>query len=134
MKLYTKKLILLATDVLLIVLSFYIAMFFRFDGAIPDVFIGLFYKTCGFIILTKLVFFYVFGLYRSLWRYASIGEVLQIFFAVILSIMFDYISGSMLGTRLPRTVYAIAALLLIMFIGGSRFSYRVFTGSEPLTQ
>lgn len=77
----------------------------------------------------RLVVFYRFGLYRRFWRYASIGELIQICNAVLFSsgvIIFALLVIWVFNPLpLPRSIPLIDSLLVLIFIGGTRFANRV---------
>lgn len=72
------------------------------------------------------MFFFMFGLYRSLWRYSSLPELYQIIKAVTFStiaiwtiiIPFPFVV-------IPRSVGIMTWLLNIVFISGTRFAFRL---------
>lgn len=94
-----------------------------------------YYSAClVFITLALLVkpfIFYLFGLYKRLWRYASIDEALSITWAVSLSsvtvtaLIFGVCLPFGIIKSFPRSVPIIDWLLSILLIGGLRFSFRL---------
>ena len=125
MKAYGRKTILIITDIILINLALYMALLLRFDGKIMPQYITIYKDT--FIVLTmiKIVTYGVLGLYKSLWSYASIDELIQVFFATATESLLCFFYGEYFHVRLPRTVYAISWFITFIFIGGSRLSYRI---------
>ena len=70
--------------------------------------------------------FWYFGLYRGVWRFASVPDLMRIFKAVVAGVVVSAVAIFFL-TRLqgvPRSVFLFDALLLIMLLGGPRFAYR----------
>ena len=125
MKTYSKKILLLTIDAVLICLAVYIALIFRFDGKIPDQYTQIFRNTYIYIILIEVTVYYFFGLYKSLWSYASIDELIQVFFATAVGSIGIFVYGTLLEVRLPRTVYAMTWVLIFLFAGGIRISGRL---------
>ncbi len=121
-----KKALLLVTDILFINLSFYLALLIRFEFAIPKQYYDLFFKSTLFITVIQIVVFYVFGLYRSLWEYASIEELLQIFLGILSVSGLILVTGIVIGERMPYSVCIISCVLMFMFTGFNRISYRYF--------
>jgi len=83
MKKIYKQLILLFFDAIAVNLSFLAAFYVRFEGNVlhssqASEYFHVFVHMFVLITVTKLIIFYVFRLYASLWRYASIEEMLQI--------------------------------------------------------
>ncbi|MEA4848788.1 MAG: nucleoside-diphosphate sugar epimerase/dehydratase [Clostridiaceae bacterium] len=125
MKTLNKKILLLIIDAALINLAVYIALIFRFDGKIPEQYIQIFKNTFIYITLIEVMIYYLFGLYKSLWNYASIDELIQVFFATSVGAVGIFTYGTIIGARLPRTVYAMAWILMFLFAGGIRISGRL---------
>lgn len=121
-----RKILLLITDIIFINLSFYLALLIRFEFAIPKGYINLFLKSTLFITVIQIVIFYLLGLYRSLWEYASIEELAQIFIAALTVSGLILVTGMLLGDRMPYSVCIISCVLMFMFTGFSRISYRYF--------
>jgi O-antigen biosynthesis protein WbqV len=72
--------------------------------------------------------FWFMGLYRGIWRYASVQDMIAIVKAVTLSVLI-FLPITFLLTRLesmPRSVLVIEWLLLIALLAGPRMVYRVF--------
>lgn len=75
--------------------------------------------------LITLLIFALFRLYNSLWRYASLGEVLNIAVACVLSAVVHFLTVFGTYRRLPRSYFVIYLLLLFIMTLGVRFSYRI---------
>ncbi|WIV12099.1 nucleoside-diphosphate sugar epimerase/dehydratase [Proteiniborus sp. MB09-C3] len=115
---------LILLDAFLINLSYYIALYLRFDGNIEANYLKVYINNALIITLLKIIVFHYFKLYKSLWRYASIDELLNVVVASIVANagVISYLFA--LQTHLPRGVYAITIMLDMLLIGGVRFSYR----------
>lgn len=75
--------------------------------------------------LITLIIFALFRLYNSLWRYASLGEVLNIAVACSLSAVVHFLTIFGTYRRLPRSYFVIYLLLLFIMTLVVRFSYRI---------
>ncbi|MGO1478413.1 polysaccharide biosynthesis protein, partial [Senegalia sp. (in: firmicutes)] len=115
---------LLAIDIFLISTAFLVSFYLRFDMNIPWNIMQLYIDNIFAITLIKILVFAYFGIYNSLWRYASIDELMQVIVAVILANagMISYLY--VMNIHFPRSIYLLVAILDIMYIGGVRFSYR----------
>lgn len=124
----TKIAVLLTVDMVLINLSYVLALIIRFEGNIlGNQFISYFiiYKDAIIhITLIKLFIFSFFSMYKSSWRYASIEELANVIASSIMSNLAVFTYMYLMDTQLPRSIYIIATLLDMLFIGGIRFSYR----------
>lgn len=125
MKAYERKGILIITDIILVNIAIYMALLLRFDGKIVLEYKDMYYSTFVVLTLIKIVVYGVLGLYSSLWRYASIDELIQVFFATAIETALCYLYGEFFGVRLPRSVYIMSWFITFIFIGGSRLSYRI---------
>lgn len=110
-------------DFLIIILSFYIALFLRFDGNIPTFFINNFKKYILAIVLIKVVVFYLFNFYKIYWKVASIEELVNLAFGVFTPnfIIFLYVLAN---RKFPLSVIGISAILDFLLIGFTRFVLR----------
>jgi len=126
-----RALVMLFLDTILINISYILALYIRFEGDIGGKqFAAYFLKYKEhfiYITIIKLAIFLYFKLYKSVWKYASIEELMNIVVASIVSntaiLSYMFIRQDML----PRSIYILAALLDMVLIGGIRFSYRAFT-------
>ncbi|MBM3746341.1 MAG: polysaccharide biosynthesis protein [Acidobacteria bacterium] len=86
------------------------------------------------VVLLRLPIYYVFGLYRRMWRYASVDEFMAIAKAVALgSILITavlVVQGApvRIGMGFPRSVIVIEGMLSLLLLGGARFALRVAVG------
>lgn len=123
--------ILMFFDIILINLSYLLALYIRFEGNISgSQFIDYFsrYKEHFlYITLIKLGIFLYFKLYKSAWKYASIEELMNIVVASIVSNAAILSYMFIRQVSLPRSIYIIATLLDMVLIGGIRFSFRAIT-------
>lgn len=75
--------------------------------------------------LITLIIFAMFRFYNSLWRYASLKEVLNIAVACGLSAVTHFLTVFGTYRRLPRSYFVIYLLLLFIMTLSVRFSYRI---------
>lgn len=114
-------------DILCINLSYIFGLLIRFefltDGQFR-IYFGNYGKMWVFVTVIEIIIFALAGLYRSLWRYASTAEMLQIFATCIIATMAGTFCLIVTKNPLPRSVYIMAGMLLVFFVGAIRFSYR----------
>jgi FlaA1/EpsC-like NDP-sugar epimerase len=100
----------------------------RFNFDIPQNFIDGMWRNLLWIIPLQGVIFYGFGLYRGIWRFASIPDLRRIALAAgtaglaipALLLMLQRLND------VPRSVLVLHPLLLVLIMGGSRFIYRAW--------
>lgn len=125
MRQYRIPLILAAIDFFIVVTAPYLALLIRFEGVIEPHYFGLVAGLLPVAVLFRLGIFYLFGLYRRLWRYAGINELIVITGAVTVSTIVIMAHGYLTGVALPRSVQILAWFINIMLIGGSRLMVRI---------
>ena len=113
-------------DFFAIIFSWFLAYSLRFNFSIPDEHLQILLSAMPPILLISIPSFYYVGLYRGIWRFASIIDLKRIIGAVFLtsfiSIVFFFMYKEI--GMIPRSVLVIHPLLLILIMGGSRFIYR----------
>ena len=114
-------------DVLLIPVAWYLAYWLRFNlDTIPVEFMQAATLTLPVIILCQSSSYIAFGLYRGIWRFASLPDLVRIgksvFLGVLISMLVVFLITRM--EAIPRTVIPLYAILLFIFLGGNRILYR----------
>ncbi len=89
----------------------------------------------GIAIAVKPLVYYFFGIYRRVWRYASIRELVLIVSAVSTASMI--VSTLMIGlfalqvfVGFPRSILAIDWLISLFFVGALRFAFRLMAENK----
>ena len=122
-----KKLILISIDIALIVLSYLTAFVlrFEFEGALDYT---LFVKTSlPMIIIVTIPVFIRMGMYKAVWRYASIDCFITTIKAVTISILISVVIIFFFQTyRIPRSIFIIYWFILLAGVGCVRFSTRFY--------
>ena len=129
-KQHIRRILLVIYDVAAVNLAIFLAMFVRFELSMNDRF-WLFYQHAlrnilPFMVSTILIFA-LFHMYTSLWAYAGVNEMINIFLACILSSLVQLVIVVFLppaDDSLPRSYYLLYALILFVLESVSRFSYR----------
>jgi FlaA1/EpsC-like NDP-sugar epimerase len=125
-----------AVDVGLVALAYYLAYQLRFDGEVPALYSDLFERTIGFVVVGSPFVFALFGLYRHWMRYSTQRDYLQIAQACVVATLallayvaivqprlrLDVVDSRFEGVSVPAGVVALYGLLMLVFIGGSRFA------------
>lgn len=121
-----RTLFLMLFDALLINLALFGSFYLRFEGMLPEEYVYTYIEAAAISTVVLLFAFYFFGLYRNIWRYASVGEMLSIVYAVTVgagvTISLVYFIAPM---RLPHSVSVLFWLITIVSVGGLRFSQRL---------
>ncbi|MBK9162202.1 MAG: polysaccharide biosynthesis protein [Nitrosomonadales bacterium] len=115
-------------DIVAAILAWACAYLLRFNFELPPNFAVELQQTLIWVVPLQVAVFWRFGLYRGIWRYASLNDLRNIALAVLLAAVAIPFVLWMLRADLvvPRSVLVINPLLLLLMMGGSRFAYRVW--------
>jgi FlaA1/EpsC-like NDP-sugar epimerase len=126
---WQKTTIVLLSDVLFSAFCFYGALALRYESiVVPSVGPYQLLKILVCVVSIQSASFYFSGLYRGIWRYSSTPDLIRLLKGCTIAAALSLV-GLFLMTRLeniPRTVFVVDWLLLVVSLGGTRFAYRVF--------
>ncbi len=129
---HRRRLLVVAADVLLAVAAYLLANLFRFEGHIPARDAGFILKALPVLVLIRGAAFLGFGVYRGVWAYASISDLLAVIRAVTAGSAGFAVALTFLGVHgHSRAVLAMDWLLLIFLMGALRLALRVYRSSAP---
>lgn len=117
---------LMILDILIIIGASITSLFVRFDAAIFDRYIPSLVTELPVLIFSYLLFFFVFRIYRRIWRYAGIKELLAIVLATISGAVLFWSLTNLAGTVIPRSVHVMTLFIVIAGICSSRLALRCF--------
>ncbi len=108
-------------------LANYLAFTLRFEAQLSTYYFNKFLSYLPLLLFIRLALFLRAGLYKGLWRYASISDLIKIINTTTLgSITFFLIVRYLIGdTDYPRSIYILDLLLIIVISGGSRLLVRL---------
>lgn len=113
-------------DLMAVVCAWLIAYVVRFNGAMPPEFLKGAFVALAWVVPLYGLLFHVFGLYRGLWVFASLPDLLRISKAVVGGGLIVMIGAVMLQPVpiIPRSVLVLSPMLLFLAMGGARALYR----------
>ena len=120
----TRMSLLILIDSVIVLCSIFISFWLLMPdmSAIPTAII----LSSGALFFIHHLFAHIFNLYKKVWQYASIQELIAIFKAVTFSILsIAAIQMFALGTVYSRTL-VVTLMLHVLLIGASRFSWRMY--------
>ena len=120
-----RQMILIVIDAISVILALYGSLVLRFNGLIEKQYLHHANALVIIVVALSVIIFSLNRLYHSLWQFASVIELKNILIATLLSSFVNIALFEVTGNKLPRSCYIIYFLLLTMFVGGSRFSYRL---------
>jgi UDP-GlcNAc:undecaprenyl-phosphate/decaprenyl-phosphate GlcNAc-1-phosphate transferase len=128
---YKRRIFEVLLDVVLITLVYWSAYAINFPPSDPAW--NLFIRTLPVLVFIKMSVFLFVGVYRGLWRYTSMNDLIVFTKAIVLSSV-----GSVLlllfafrFQGFSRTVFVIDAALMFLFLAGSRVAFRLFRHLVP---
>lgn len=114
-------------DAVAVNLSYYIALWFRFDcrhQMIPAVYLDSWLYFAPVYTLFCILIFWKFRLYQSVWRFASYTELRRIVQSSVTTAVFHAIAITLLFHKMPMLYYCFGALIQFILLVIVRFSYR----------
>ncbi len=126
-KFISSRLLAILHDLFMINVAWISAFILRFDSVNLEILTNACHML-PIIVITQSISCWWFGLYRGVWRFASIPDLSRIIKAIFigsLSALLILFFVHRLDT-LPRSIITIYSLLLLVFLGGSRFLVRRF--------
>ncbi|MDU5086288.1 MAG: nucleoside-diphosphate sugar epimerase/dehydratase [Anaerococcus vaginalis] len=124
-----KTYILLAFDIIIINLAYFLALFLRFDGSliqIPKIYLKAFENYALINTVITIAIYSAFKLYRIILEYASYTELIKITQAVALSLLVHIFGISILFQRMPLSYFVYGFLIHYTFTVGIRFANKMF--------
>lgn len=120
-----RKEIMLLFDILAGVTAFYLAFYLRFDGLIPDNFFIVFKKYWLIYVISKIGASIVLGVYKRMWKYAGIVDLLVVVNAVTVAILFSISLSYYLQDIVPRSVYILTWVFDIVLSSGIKIAPKI---------
>lgn len=125
--------LLMLLDAFLTVSAMMMALQIYYDMEAPQAHIVHVWHIAPILAVLTVGFFYAVGLYKTLMRYASVEALVQIATGALLASGTTYLFSLVCYTiqsepnvfLMPRPVYLVHWLLLLLLVGGSRFSLRI---------
>ena len=109
-------------------ISFFFSLLLRFDfqfSLIPKIYLNGFLQIAPYYTVFCIVAFWLFRLYRSVWRFASFNELLWILASSLITGLFQILGTILFVRRMPISYYAVGIILQFSLVVGIRFVYRL---------
>ena len=125
---FSRSLLVAIHDLLVAVWAWMASYWLRFNLSWPAEYVSAMFDTLIWVVPLQTAFFWHFGLYRGVWRFASLPDLKRILRAVgmasvavvLVLILFR------IESVVPRSVLILDPILLVLMMGGSRFAYRAW--------
>jgi UDP-GlcNAc:undecaprenyl-phosphate GlcNAc-1-phosphate transferase len=131
---YKRRIFEVLLDIVLIMLAYWSAYAIKFEPFSNSPAWKLFLRTLPVLVVVRLAAFLFFGVYRGIWRYTSIDDLMSFAKAVaagsIVSMLIILFKLRFQG--FSRAVFLIDALVMLMLLAGSRMAFRLFRQVLPV--
>ncbi|MFP3615365.1 polysaccharide biosynthesis protein, partial [Paraburkholderia sp. SIMBA_050] len=113
-------------DLTAVTTAWLFAYLVRFNGSVPSDFMSGALTALVWVLPVYALMFHVFGLYRGLWVFASLPDLMRISKAVAGGSVIVMIGAVMFQPTpiIPRSVLLVSPLMLFLLMGGARALYR----------
>lgn len=127
MFMHKRRVIEVLLDLCFIVIAYYLAYFLRFEGPLYNSNQVLLRDSILWIIIIKMSVFFIFRLYRGMWRYISISDLITITKVVSISSVASilFVTFTFRFHDYSRKVFLLDWLILLFLILGSRITFRI---------
>ncbi|WP_311531240.1 nucleoside-diphosphate sugar epimerase/dehydratase [uncultured Anaerococcus sp.] len=125
---FRKFLVLLFFDIIIINLSYFFALYFRFDlefSAIPTEYLSAFIKYAFINTAITIIIYSLFRLYKMILQYASYNELIQITLACIISVITHIIGITLLFERMPASYFIFGFIIQYTGTVALRFAKKI---------
>ena len=125
-------------DAVLVNAAIILAQVLRYSMNISYSFFAIYLRLAPVMTVICLLAFWAFGMYRSMWQYASASDILRVAAATLTATALTYLFSLLANAfvrpqnlfRLHRMVYLLFWLTSTAFVGGSRLLYRILVTRE----
>lgn len=123
-----RRLLVFAVDIALVGIAFLCSFLLRFDFRIPPEFQSHFWQGLVVVLIVKPIVFIASGLYRNLWRYASLQDGIEIAKVVTVSSVVSAFAVMYFRhiTTYPRSIFMLDWILLFAMVVASRLVWRIY--------
>lgn len=115
-------------DLLMVPVAWFGALWLRFNlEIIPQPYWQRALLLLPAVMVIHAIMFFHFGLYRGVWRFASMPDFIRILKAVLAAVGITIVLVFATITEwehIPRAIFVLHGLLLLILLGGPRFFYR----------
>ena len=120
---------LMICDFVMLHLSYFLALWIRFDcayQAIPRNYLLTYLRFITPYSIGVILLFWLFRMYRTMWRYASYGELVRTCAGSLLASALHWALITLLLERMPLSYQIWGLLLQLVLLVFPRFSFRMF--------
>jgi UDP-GlcNAc:undecaprenyl-phosphate/decaprenyl-phosphate GlcNAc-1-phosphate transferase len=130
---YKRRIFEVLLDVMLIILAYWSAYAIKFGAFSGSEAWKLFLRTMPVLVFVKMATFLAIGVYRGLWRYTGLDDLIVFVKAVVLSSVASLLVllFAFRFEGFSRTAFIVDGVLMLLFLAGSRMAFRLFRQLLP---
>ena len=116
-------------DAIAINLSYFLALWLRFDCRYTQIditYLHSFARFAPIYTVICIVVFLLLKLYRSIWRFASFNELVRVIIATAVTGILHTVLITAIFGRMPISYYLFGTIIQFILVLGVRFAYRFF--------
>jgi FlaA1/EpsC-like NDP-sugar epimerase len=123
-----RRLIIFVHDLVAAAMAWVISFWLRFNLDLPPEYADIMLNRLALVIGVHALVFWALGLYKGMWRYASLPDIQRLLLAVGVAALAVPALFAILGIGqvVPRSAYLTTPLLLLAAMAGSRLAYRAW--------
>lgn len=125
---FSRSTLVFLSDLTFALLAWWGAFLLRFNFSIPSNYLDSMLYAMPFVVAMQGVVFRMFGLYQGIWRFASLPDLQRLVRAIGAVAVLGPVAVWLLHGKgvVPRSVYVLDPILLLLLMGGGRFAYRAW--------
>lgn len=123
-----RSLLVILHDICSAMAAWMLAYWLRFNFDVPPAYWAGMLATLPFVVVVQAASFHLFGLYRGIWRFASLPDLKRIIFAIALAAVLVPVVIALANrmASVPRSILVLQPLILLLMMGAGRFFYRAW--------
>lgn len=131
---YKRRIFEVLLDVVLILLAYWCAYAVKVGALSGSAAWTLFLQTLPVLVFVKMASFLVMGVYRGMWRYTGLDDLIVFAKAVVLSSVLSVLAVlfAFRFEGFSRAIFIIDGILMFLFLAGSRMTFRLFRQVIPV--
>lgn len=124
---YKRRLFEILLDLMIIGSTYYLAFWTRFGLDMTNISIDLFLRSWPIAMVAAYLAFVIFRVYRGIWKYVGVSDLIRYAEAVIVAVVFTYAAVRLIYPSQGFTidVFFLYAIFLYLGLSGSRSSFQI---------
>lgn len=122
-----RAIVIVILDILVILAAEFLSLWIRYEfsfRSIERIYMDNAITYTPINVLSTIAVFYIFHLYTSLWKYASVAELSNVVFATVTASILQIIGMTAMDLQMPRSYWMLYMMILLIATSGIRFFYR----------